>query len=332
MTMAVDHNDKNEKLETRRLGRTEYQVTCLGLGAYRLTIDFGIPRTQSLALLQSAVTMGINYMDTAPQYGAGESEELIGRTLREHPNRKVHISSKVGHLDDTIVRSFGTGAYQNDDCIRRVIEHSRWLLQKDQLEMVFVHEPEMEIWGWDKKTLDAPVLRTLEKLKNEGTIGAIGLGSNTVEFPSKLAETGRFDVIEIANGYTLLTHRLEEHILPTAQKHDLGIVAGGPFRDGLLATRQYKKIEALKKAPKQTGWTTEKALDRLYLLYQLSNETNLPMYELSLRYILSNSSIHSVIPGAQKPTEVEANYQAALKGPLPTDILEAIRKIQQKTS
>ena len=92
MTMAVDHNDKNEKLETRRLGRTEYQVTCLGLGAYRLTIDFGIPRTQSLALLQSAVTMGINYMDTAPQYGAGESEELIGRTLREHPNRKVHIS------------------------------------------------------------------------------------------------------------------------------------------------------------------------------------------------------------------------------------------------
>ncbi len=55
------------------------------------------------------------------------------------------------------------------------------------------------------------------------------------------------------------------------------------------------------------------------------------MHELSLRYILSNSAIHAVIPGAQNPAEVDANYQAALKGPLPSDILDAIRKIQQET-
>ena len=145
--MVFDPNNKNKKLEIRRLGRTEYQVTCLGLGAYRLTIDFGIPREQSLSLLHCAVTLGINYMDTAPQYGAGESEELIGRVLQEHPNQQVHISSKVGHLGETIVRSFGPDAYQNEDCIRRVIEHSLWLLQKDHLEMVFVHDPEMKIWG-----------------------------------------------------------------------------------------------------------------------------------------------------------------------------------------
>ena len=330
--MAIDSNDKNKKLANRRLGRTGYQVTCLGLGTYRFTIDFGIPREQSLSLLHRAVTLGINYMDTAPQYGAGESEELIGRVLRQHPGQQVYISSKVGNLGETILRSFGDDAFRNEDCIRRVVEHSLWLLQKDHLEMVFVHEPEMKIWGWDEETLDAPVLRTLEKLKDEGMIGAIGLGSNTVEFPSKLAETGRFDVIEIANGYTLLTHRLEEHILPAAQKYDLGIVAGGPFRDGLLATKQYEKIETLRRDKEQTGWITEKTLDRLHFLYQLSDETNLPMYELSLRYILSNCFIHSVIPGAQNPAEVEANYQAALKGPLPTDVLEAIRKIQHKTS
>ena len=122
--MVVDSN--NNKLEYRRLGRTEYQVTCLGLGAYRFTIDFEIPRKQSLSLLQCAVTLGINYMDTVPSYGAGESEELIGRVLRQHPAQQVHISSKVGHLDDTIVRSFGIDAYRNEDCIRRVIEHSLW--------------------------------------------------------------------------------------------------------------------------------------------------------------------------------------------------------------
>ena len=176
------------------------------------------------------------------------------------------------------------------------------------------------------------MLRTLERLRNEGTIGAIGLGSNTVELPSKLAETGRFDVIEIANGYTLLTHRLEEHILPAAQKYDLGIVAGGPFRDGLLVTKQHAKLETLRRGTKRTGWLIEKTLDRLYLLYQLSDETNLPMHELSLRYILGNYATHSVIPGVQKPAEVEANYQAALKGPLPADISEAIRKIHHRTS
>ncbi|HHZ93914.1 TPA: aldo/keto reductase [Candidatus Poribacteria bacterium] len=330
--MAIDSNGKNKKLANRRLGRTGYQVTCLGLGTYRFTIDFGIPREQSLSLLHRAVTLGINYMDTAPQYGSGESEELIGRVLRQHPGQQVYISSKVGNLGETIVRSFGADAYRNEDCIRRVVEHSLWLLQKDHLEMVFVHEPEMEIWGWDEKTLDAPVLRILEKLRDEEMIGAIGLGSNTVELPGRLAETGRFDVIEIANGYTLLEHRLEERILPAAQKHDLGIVAGGPFRDGLLATKQYEKVETLRRDAKQTGWLTENTLDRLYLLYRLSDETSLPMYELSLRYILGNFAIHSVIPGAQKPAEVEANYQAALKGPLPTDILDAIRKIQHKTS
>ncbi len=327
--MTIDTNDKT--MEKRRLGRTEYQVTSLGLGTYRLTIDFGIPQEQSLALLSRAVTLGINYMDTAPLYGSGESEELIGRTLKQHPDKSVFISSKVGHLDRTIVRSFGDDAYRNEDCIRRVVEHSLWLLQKDHLEMVFVHEPEMEIWGWDPKTLDAPVLRVLEKLKNEKVIGAIGLGSNAVEFAGRLAETGRFDVVEIANGWTLLSHGIQERILPAAQKHDLGIVAGGPFRDGLLATKQYERIEELKKDSKQGQWFTEKTLYRLLGLYRLSDETGLPMHELSLRYILSNSAIHSVIPGAQNPAEVNANYQTALKGPLPSDILDAIRKIQQET-
>lgn len=74
------------------------------------------------------------------------------------------------------------------------------------------------------------------------------------------------------------------------------------------------------------------SLRRLFLaslgLYRLSDETGLPMHELSLRYILSNAAIHTVIPGAQSPAEVDANYQAALKGPLPSDILDAIRKIQ----
>ena len=85
--------------------------------------------------------------------------------------------------------------------------------------------------GTAKRSLgDSVCARTrdeaLEKLKQERIVGAIGLGSNSVEFPGKLAETGRFDVIEIANGYTLLSQAIEDRILPAARKHDLGVIAG----------------------------------------------------------------------------------------------------------
>ena len=268
-------------------------------------------------------------MDTAPQYGAGESEELVGRTLKKHEDKPVFISTKVGHFNQTIVHSFGEDAYRSEDCIRRVVEHSLWLLQKDRLEMVFVHEPEMQIWGWDEKTLDAPVIQALEKLTRERIIGAIGLGSNSVEFPGKLAETGRFDVIEIANGYTLLSQAIEDRILPAAREHDLGVVAGGPFRDGLLATRQYQQVERMKKERNWTGWVNEHVLDRLWRLYRLSEDLGMPMHELSLRYVLSQPAIHSVIPGAQNLAEVDANYQAAIKGALPDDVLIAIQQMSQ---
>ena len=321
----------NATLEKRRLGRTGLEVTRLGLGTFRLTIDFGVFQDQALPLIDRAVSLGVNYIDTAPLYGSGESEELIGRVLVKHSDKQVIVSTKIGHFDRTVARTAGDDAYQNEDCIRRVIDHSLWLLQKDHLEMVFIHEPEWELWGWDEKTRTCPSLHVLEKLKDEKVIGAIGLGSNFVDFPGRLAETGRFDVVEIANGYTLMSHGIQERILPAAEKHDLGIVAGGPFRAGMLATKNYERLEQLKKAEKPSRWYTEKAHDRLLRLYDLSDETGLPMHEMSLRYILSNPNIHSVIPGAQNPVEVDANYQAALKGPLPLDVLAAIEKIQEET-
>ena len=312
------------------LGRTGFDVTRLALGTYRFTIEFGIPRADALALLERAVSLGINYMDTAPSYGNGESEELIGRTLARHPEQRVFISSKVGSLGRTLLQSAGAEAYRSEDNIRRIVEHSLWLLQRDYLDMLFIHEPEQEVWGWDDK-LDAPVLRILEKLRDERIIGAIGLGSNRAEFPGRLAETGRFDVIEIANGYTLMSRAIEDRILPAAREHDIGIVAGGPFRDGMLATVQHDRLEQLKRDGDRSGWYSEGALQQLERFYRLSEETGIAMHELSLRYILSNPAIDTVIPGAQNPGEVDANFQAGLKGPLPDDILDLIRTIQRET-
>lgn len=65
-------------------------------------------------------------MDTAPQYGASESEELVGRTLKKHEGKPVFISTKVGHFNQTIVHSFGEDAYRSEECIRRYCKKIAW--------------------------------------------------------------------------------------------------------------------------------------------------------------------------------------------------------------
>ena len=316
-------------MEKRILGRTGYEVTRVALGTYRFTSEFGVPRADALALLERAVSLGINYMDTAPSYGCGESEELIGRVLARHPDSRIFVSSKIGQLQRSIVPYLGAEAYRSEDCIRRVVDHTLWLLRRDRLDMLFIHEPEEETWGWDDN-LEAPVLRVLEKLREEGVIGAVGLGSNRAPFPARLAETGRFDVVEIANGYTLLQQPIAERLLPAARAHDIGIVAGGPFCNGMLSAVQRDRLEELKKNPGVPGSLLDsRALELIGRFYRFSEEAGIPMNELGLRYILSNPAIHTVIPGAQSPGEVEANYRAGLKGPLPADLLGVIRKIQE---
>ena len=83
-------------MEKRTLGRTGYEVTRVALGTYRFTSEFGVPRADALALLERAVDLGINYMDTAPSYGCGESEELIGRVLARLPDSRSSSARRSG--------------------------------------------------------------------------------------------------------------------------------------------------------------------------------------------------------------------------------------------
>ena len=145
----------------RRLGRTNLQVSELALGTYMLTGDFGVSREEADRIFDTAINGGINYMDTAEMYGFGESEELVGRALARHAGKTLYVSTKVGVLDRTIVRYLGVEAYQREDALMRAIKHSLWLLRRDHLEVLMVHEPHMAEWGLDARTGEAPVIRVL---------------------------------------------------------------------------------------------------------------------------------------------------------------------------
>ncbi len=125
----------------RRLGRTNLEVTELGLGGHQFTNNFRVPRAEAHAILDRAFEVGINFVDTAPAYGSGESEELVGRAA-ERTDNEILISTKIGHLNTIIVSGQGDAAYEDESALARVIEHNLWLLGRDHVEVMMIHEPE----------------------------------------------------------------------------------------------------------------------------------------------------------------------------------------------
>lgn len=313
----------------RRLGRTNLQVTELGLGGYMFTGEFGVPQSEANAIIDLALDAGINYFDTAAMYGFGEGEELLARGLARHPRRKVIVSTKVGWLDRTVVRHLGEAAYRSEDALRRAIEHSFWLLRRDFIDIFMIHEPNTENWwGLDRRTGDAVITRVLEDYKKQGRIGAIGLGGWDCDHMADMIDTGRFDVVLVAGGWTLIHQRVRERVIPAARRHDVGLVMGGTLLQGFLAVQQRERMQQMLKEKRFDGWVRDEAtIRRILAAYDLADETGIPLPELTIRHILSDTGIATQIPGAQKVEHLRANIAAAARGPLPSDLVARIDAI-----
>src|SRR5262249_4333820 len=111
------------QLRKRRLGRTDWMVTELGLGCYQFTGEFKVPQEEAGRILDCAIESGINFIDTAPMYGSGEAEELVGRALQRHEIDGIYVATKIGWLDRTIIRSFGEVGYCDAAALTRAIKH-----------------------------------------------------------------------------------------------------------------------------------------------------------------------------------------------------------------
>lgn len=315
----------------RRLGRTNLNVTALGMGCFQNTGEFNVPREEGERVLDFAFNAGINYYDTAQMYGFGESEELLGRALRRYGRDKAYISTKCGWLDRTIIRNLGDGAYKDAAGLRRAIKHSFWLLQVDYIDVFMVHEPNMDAWwGMDPKTGDCVLTDVLESLKKEGVIGAVGLGCWMGDRLVELVETGRFDVVLVAGGMSALHLAMHEKLVPAAKKHDVGVILGGGFRQGLteqLISKQTESLQNMLKTGEYPFGLDEKTVRQILALYDISDDFGLTMPELTIRFVLSHEGVHTHIAGARCVAHIEENTRAALRGPLPQEAVQRIYKV-----
>jgi aryl-alcohol dehydrogenase-like predicted oxidoreductase len=307
-------------MRTRRLGRTGYAVSELGLGGLFVSEWGGEGLAEATRAVRRALELGVNYVDTAPSYG--NSEEVLGIALEgvagkgEHKVRP-YISTKLGGRP----RPFDP---KDKDALRRSVEESLRLLKRDRIDILMVHEPDRPgqyDWWDDWERFHGPVRELLEELKQEGVIAFTGLGGTTAYELPRVMAGGYYDVVLTAFNYSLLWREALIAVLPEAVRLDMGVVVGSPLQQGALARRYDEEVRH--GAP----WLSPPRREQYLRLYAAVDELGIPLPELGLRMVLSNPSVSTVLMGARNVREVEENVRAVENGPLPAGVLARLQEI-----
>lgn len=304
-------------MKKRILGRTGLEVGELSVGGLFLS-DYGDGYESAKYALKKALECGCNYIDTAPGYM--NSEEVLGRILRETDHKEPLIfSTKLGGRPSPFNP-------QSKDHLRYSVEESLRLLGRNYIDILIIHEPDRPLqydWWTDPVEYNGPVLEVLDELKKEGLIRYTGLGGTTTHELAMVCDTGKFDVVLTASNYSLLWQEARYEVLPTAKKHNMGIILGSPLQQGALSRRYDDLIE------NGASWLSLPRRNQYRALYRLLDDLNMSVTEMAMRFVISNPDISCVLTGARSEQEFLSNLESVEKGPLSQDILNEIERIYQ---
>ena len=303
-------------LPRKRLGRTGYPVSIIGAGGFLGMVydpeaddagewgtavrDSAVREAAAVAALRRAIALGINYFDTAPMYGKGEAQRLLGvalRALSPAERQGVYVSTKVG-LDSERRHAYDA------DSVRRLLEQNLKNLGADRVSIVYIHDPVSDA-DVDQILGPAGAVEALEHLKAQGVVGAIGLGVRIHRFLRRAIESGRFDAILPSYDYTPIRNSAGP-VIELAARHDVGVVSASPYMMGLLAGID----PDLAAAKRRTDAPGDQA--RARSLWQWARERGVDLGALAMQYQLRNSNIGTTLVGPRDTAEVEANVRHVL--------------------
>ena len=321
-----------------RLGNGGLTFTELGFGAAPLGNLFrAITDDEAHAVLEAAWDGGVRYFDTAPLYGLGLSEIRLNRLLRDKPRDSYVLSSKVGRLLKAVPPGQGDGAgkwidvpsrkevydYSYDGTMRS-LEFSLERLGVDRIDILYAHDLDIFNHGTQaalQERLDAFMAggyRALVALRDQGVIRAIGGGINEWQPCQWLLERGDFDIFLLAGRYTLLEQEAQDSFLPTCVQRGVGIVVGGPYNSGVLATGPRPGVHYnYSPAP---DWVLTKAAR----LQDACARHGVRLVDAAFQFPLRHPSVVSVIPGGQGLAEMASNLAAA-QAVIPQALWEELR-------
>ena len=303
----------------REFGRTGWQVGEVGYGMWGLAGWTGSDDSESLDALGRAIGLGCNFFDTAWGYGAGRSESILGRVVRDHPGKHLYVATKIPPKNMTWP---SRREFRLDDCfppdhIREYAEKSLENLGLPRIDLLQFHVWE-DAWARDERWQ-----RAVQDLKAEGIVGAIGISVNRWEPTNGIeaAKTGLIDAIQVI--YNIFDQSPQDELLPFCAEHKVAVIARVPFDEGTLTgtlTKQTTWPEGDWRGTYFVPDNLNASVDHAEALRPLVPD-GMTMPEMALRWILNDPRIATVIPGMRKRHHVEANIATSDSPALSPDLL-----------
>lgn len=311
-------------MKYRRFGRTGWNVSEIGYGMWGMGGWKDSDDEQSMRSLHRAVELGCNFFDTALAYGEGHSEQLLGELLRAHPDKTLYTASKVPpkNREWPSKRHFTLEEVFPPDYIERCVHES---LENTGLEYIDL----MQLHVWEDDWVDDDRwIGKLEDLRRQGYIRAIGISLNRWEPWNgvRAVRSGLVDSVQVI--YNIFDQAPEDELFPACEEMNVAVVARVPFDEGTLTGTLTKDSTWPEGDWRNTYFVPENlipSVERADALKPLVPE-DMDLPEMALRFILSNDTVSTIIPGMRKLRHVEANIAASDKGPLDPGLLEKLRE------
>jgi aryl-alcohol dehydrogenase-like predicted oxidoreductase len=287
-------------MEQIKIGTSGLTTSRIGLGTWAIGgwMWGGTDEAQSIATIRSAVEQGVTLVDTAPVYGFGHSEEIVGKALAEGSLRgKVQIATKVGV-------GWKDGALYRDSRpvrIRKEIEDSLRRLQTDVIDLYQVHWPDLE----------TPIVEaawTLEDLRREGKIRAIGVSNYSPAQMDAFRAAAKLDAVQ--SPYNLFEREIDADVLPYAKRTELTVLSYGALCRGLLSGRmnvqsKFQGDDLRKVDPKFQGDRFRQYLSAVDELKRLAHERfGKSVLALAVRWVLDQGPTIALW-GARNPSQLD---------------------------
>ena len=286
-------------------------VSEIGLGAWQLGINSGwkgLSEKKAIVLVKKSMDFGVNFFDTAPNYGHGTSEERLGKALIGIDRDKIVINTKFGHTDT------GKTNYQSN-YIRESLEGSLRRLQVDYVDSIIIHNPPFEYLDGHKNDH----YEILERLVEEGKRRAYGASLDTYDEMKLLMETTNAEVIE---AFFNILHQDASRAFELAKTKGVGIIVKIPLDSGWL-TGKYNAESTFNDI--RSRWSKEDIKTRASLIEKIKSITGDEhvLSQAAIGFCLAYDAVSTVIPGNISLEQLKSNIQSIEK-PLPKEIIEKL--------
>lgn len=307
-------------MEYRKLGNSDLQLSAITYGSFAIggTMWAGTEKSEAKEAIMASIDHGVTSIDTAPFYGLGLSEELIGETIKGLDRSKVQLLTKFGMVWDGSNngkgdfmwhqehdgKSYPLYKYASKANVLKEVEESLKRLKTDYIDLLQLHWP-------DSTTSIEETMEALHSLIDQGKIRAAGVSNYTKEQLTEAQKT-----IQIASNqmpYSMLNRAIEKDIVPLAIEKNIGIIAYSPLERGLLSGK-YFKGEKLKSDDHRQDYfgqfNREKVTAFLKKIEPLAEEKNASLAQLVLKWTTLQPAITVVLAGARNKEQAISNAKA----------------------